>query len=471
MELVIKIDFGFGKRDVRWDGKIFLEKGTVTRAVGRGFDRRSDDHFDAAACSWRVQTLGRGPEYQARVQELVKLAGEHGHYYDDAISLREAHGPASITLWLDTDEADTLVFETAPITVRWTIRDLLAKREDLLEADDAASKVRVWVLKPDLTRATRTENVVIAILDGLRFEDAFGPTFTMPGLVDKLVPRGTFLPNFMCDGDTATGQAHATMMTGTPQDHVGNSGEIRPNRPTIFEYHKMIETPSNPINHDPTRCVLVAGKGRISKVNYSTFEGPMLDEYGGFKRDRYYGPLFGASVYAPAEFERFPSPEDAERARALVAHSTWSEAATWAVTRHAIEDVRPSLLVVNFGEMDEIAHAGIRWMVDDSLRRLDRIVVALWELLEQTDTYAGRTTLLVTTDHGRHDLEHGGFQHHGCDCPGCRHCFLLSIGPDSPAGHTVETRCNFLDLAPTVGALLGFATPEAQGRPLPVFSS
>jgi hypothetical protein len=34
----------------------------------------------------------------------------------------------------------------------------------------------------------------------------------------------------------------------------------------------------------------------------------------------------------------------------------------------------------------------------------------------------------------------------------------------------VDARHNLLDLAPTVGALLGFATPEAQGRPLPIFA-
>ncbi len=472
MKIVVKIDFGFGKRDVRWDGKAFVEKGTITRAAGRGFDRRPGDRFDAKACTWRVTTLGRGPDYEAEYRKLVEQAGEHGHYYDDAISLREAHGPASITLWLDADEAGTLVLETAPVTVRWPVRELLAEREVLLEADDAGSKVHLWVLKPDVTRTTRTENVVVAILDGLRYEDAFGDGAAadlMPNLSDKLRPLGTFLPNFFCDGDTATGQAHATMMTGTPQDHVGNSGEVRPNKPTVFEYHKMIETPSNPINHDPTRCVLVAGKGRVSKMNYSTFEGPLLDEYGGYCRGRYYGPRFGASVYAPADSERYPSDEDAQRARDVVATSTWSEPAAWAVTRHVIADVRPSLLVINFGEMDEIAHAGVRWMYDDALRRLDWIACALWDALESSDTYAGRTTLLITTDHGRHDLEHGGFQHHGCACPGCRRCFLIAIGPDTPAGRTVETRHNLLDLAPTVGTLLGFATPEAQGRPLPIF--
>ena len=36
MDIVVKIDFGFGKRDVRWDGKAFLEKGTIARAAGCG---------------------------------------------------------------------------------------------------------------------------------------------------------------------------------------------------------------------------------------------------------------------------------------------------------------------------------------------------------------------------------------------------------------------------------------------------
>jgi hypothetical protein len=253
------------------------------------------------------------------------------------------------------------------------------------------------------------------------------------------------------------------MVTGRWQNHVGNSGEIRPNRPTVFEYHKMIETPSNPINHDPTRSVLIAGKGRISKMNYGDFDAPLIDEYGGAFKGRYYGPRFGASVYQPVDFERFPSDEARKAAGERVAHSTYSDNATWGITKHVLRSVYPSLLMINFGELDEIAHAGIRWMYDECIQRLDGLMMNLWNEIESSEVYGGRTTLIITTDHGRHDLEHGGFQHHGCMCDGCKRCIFLAIGPDTKKNHVVKERHTLIDLTPTVGALLGFETPYAEG--------
>ena len=320
-------------------------------------------------------------------------------------------------------------------------------------------------VKPDLTRSIKTQNVVLAIIDGIRHEDSFGKSGHnfMPNIWNKLKPLGTIYDNYYCDGFTVTVQAHGSMLTGTWQNHLTNSGEVRPNKPTIFEYHKMIETPSNPINHDPTRCILVAGKGRISKMNYSDFEGEPVPEYGGAYMSRYYGAKFGASVYEPSDFERFPSDESRETTVKSVAHSTYSDAATWAITKHVLKDACPSLLVINFGELDEIAHAGIRWIYDDCIRRLDGIMMNLWETIQSEETYRGKTTLIITTDHGRHDDINGGFQHHGCMCEGCKQCIFLAIGPDIRQNHVATARHTLIDIAPTIGKFLGFPTPHSQG--------
>ncbi len=459
------IDVGYGKVDVRWDGNARLRKGRITRAVGRGFDRNPGDSLDSKSCSWKCKTIARDDEYGRRLEELIRLSGEHGHYYDDAISMQDRYAPASLTIWCETDEDDTLVIETEPMTTEFQLGPLVEKRSDMAAVDDQDSKIRITLIKPDITRELMTENVILAIIDGVRYEDCFGdPTHgLMPNVWNKLRPLGTMYEHFYCDGFTATGQAHGSIVTGKWQNHVGNSGEIRPNRPTMFEYHKMIETPSNPINHDPTRCVLIAGKGRISKMNYGEFDAPLVDEYGGAFKGRFFGPKFGATVYAPADFERFPSDESREAARAAVAHSTFSDAATWGITKHVLRNVCPSLLLINFGELDEVGHAGARWLYDNSIRRLDVIMMNLWSEIESSEVYGGRTTLMITTDHGRHELENGGFQHHGCQCEGCKRCIFLAIGPDIRKEFVVEERHTLIDITPTIGKLLGFATPYAEG--------
>ena len=465
MEFVVKVDIGYGRVDVCWDGRARLKKGKISKIRGRGFDRNPGDSLDAGSCMWKCRTPARDEEYERRLEELIQLSGEHGHYFDDAISMQDKYAPASLTIWCDTTDDDTLVIETEAVTAEFPLASLIDKRADFIEADEHGSKVRISLMKPDVTRDTITENIVLAIIDGIRYEDCFGDTdhLLVPNIWSSLRPLGTVYENFFCDGFTATGQAHASIVTGRWQNHVGNSGEIRPNRPTMFEYHKMVETPSNPINHDPTRCVIIAGKGRISKMNYGEFEGEEVDEYGGAFKGRYYGPRIGATVYAPAGFERFPSEESEEATKAAVAHSTFSDAATWATTKHVLKDVCPSLLLINFGELDEVAHAGIRWMYDESIRRLDGILLKLWQEIESSEVYGGKTTLIITTDHGRHDLENGGFQHHGCQCEGCRRCMFLAIGPDIRKNHVVRERHTLIDLAPTIGRLLGFQTPYAEG--------
>jgi arylsulfatase A-like enzyme len=44
---------------------------------------------------------------------------------------------------------------------------------------------------------------------------------------------------------------------------------------------------------------------------------------------------------------------------------------------------------------------------------------------------------------------------------------MMALGPQIRANTTVDRALDSLDLVPTIGALMGFATPLAQGRPAP----
>jgi arylsulfatase A-like enzyme len=92
------------------------------------------------------------------------------------------------------------------------------------------------------------------------------------------------------------------------------------------------------------------------------------------------------------------------------------------------------------------------------------LVVVTWNHLQADSDYAGKTYLFVTSDHGRHDDAHGGYQHHGDECDGCRHITFLALGPDIRAGHEVTTLYGQEDLCSTVGTIMGMPTPLSQGK-------
>src|SRR5204862_7548200 len=61
----------------------------------------------------------------------------------------------------------------------------------------------------------------------------------------------------------------------------------------------------------------------------------------------------------------------------------------------------PRLLFVGYGETDEWAHAGRYDQVLHSAHRFDGFVAQLWRALQSDGEYRDRTTLIITTDHGR----------------------------------------------------------------------
>ncbi len=62
---------------------------------------------------------------------------------------------------------------------------------------------------------------------------------------------------------------------------------------------------------------------------------------------------------------------------------------------------RPRVLYVGFGETDEFAHMGRYGQYLRAAHRFDEFVKTLWETVQKLPDYRGKTTLIVTTDHGR----------------------------------------------------------------------
>jgi hypothetical protein len=116
---------------------------------------------------------------------------------------------------------------------------------------------------------------------------------------------------------------------------------------------------------------------------------------------------------------------------------------------------RPRVLYVLLGETDEWAHAGRYDLYLDAAFRADRFIARLWASVQAMPEYAGRTALLVTTDHGRGATK-TDWTDHGTKVPAAERTWMALLGPGVPAlGVRRNVTVTTSQVAATIAALLG----------------
>lgn len=116
----------------------------------------------------------------------------------------------------------------------------------------------------------------------------------------------------------------------------------------------------------------------------------------------------GVQVNSGFEKEGGKDPEIAmldrlqESTVALWATERW-DSLTLEYALHGMRKHHPRAVFISFGETDEFAHAGDYAQYLIGIRRGDAFIARIWETLQADAFYRGKTTLIVTTDHGRGD--------------------------------------------------------------------
>lgn len=93
-----------------------------------------------------------------------------------------------------------------------------------------------------------------------------------------------------------------------------------------------------------------------------------------------------------------------------------------------IRSRQPMVLYISFGETDDWAHEGRYDLYLDAAQRTDAYIRRIWEMLESDPFYSGKTTLLITTDHGRGDSL-TGWKDHGKNLPEAQQIWAAGWGP------------------------------------------
>lgn len=140
--------------------------------------------------------------------------------------------------------------------------------------------------------------------------------------------------------------------------------------------------------------------------------------------------------------------------------SPWTTVRLDAFTHHyAMEYLRkhePKLLYIAYGETDDFAHDGDYDAYLRSAYQTDAFIKEIWEYVQSHPVYKDKTTLLISTDHGRGTVPLDTWKGHGEKIPDSRQIWIAAIGPDTPSWGEVELDQTLYQnqLAATVAKLL-----------------
>ncbi len=338
------------------------------------------------------------------------------------------------------------------------------------------------------THARKT--VVVTFGGGARDEETFAPSGqeNIPHLINELIPQATFCTQVVNHGILGHYVATASLATGV-YETFDNFANVAPNHPTVFEYYRKglarpandawVIAPSNGFNRigQSSGAQFAPGYGAqviLPKHLLASALGPNHPNRSNFNfllQDSYEDPLSTPDLaHTDVPLDRLNdilhlSVDDFTRHAQTL--SSADELSVY-VMRQLMRQFAPSLLWITLHDMD-VAHSGAYSLYIDGIRRTDRLCGEIWQMIESDPEYRGRTTMLILPDFGRDsdmDASGNGFQHHRTGDPLSRTTWMMALGPHVRQNTTVDRPLNSLDLVPTLGALMGFSTPGANGKPI-----
>jgi len=128
---------------------------------------------------------------------------------------------------------------------------------------------------------------------------------------------------------------------------------------------------------------------------------------------------------------------------------------TYETAYEYFKTAKPRVLFVSLGEQDEWAHGNRYDLYLQSIQLADKCIRELWETAQSMRQYRGRTTLIISTDHGRGLGP--AWTGHGKDHPNSAKIWMGFMGPDTPALGVRENTGTIKEaqMAATVAAFLG----------------
>ncbi len=336
----------------------------------------------------------------------------------------------------------------------------------------------------------RRKVIVVTFGGGARDQETFAPEGqeNIPHLISELAPQSSFFTHVTNQGILGHYVATASLTTGV-YETLNNFSAVPPDHPTVFEYFRKdlrrpasdawVVAPSNGFNRIGESNSRLYGPGTgaaviLPKHLLAATKSGSLSDLDHLLRDSYETPMYTPQL-AGNEFQlqqmetilRLSVDDFLAHARTL---SSPDELSLY-IARRLMQQEAPSLLWITMHDID-VAHSGAYSLYIEGIRRTDRLCAELWKTVQSEPEYAGNTTMFILPDFGRdsdYDAGGNGFQHHRTGDTASRTTWMMALGAGVRQGVVYDEPMQSIDLVPSLGAMLGFAAAQSQGKPVKEF--
>ena len=340
-------------------------------------------------------------------------------------------------------------------------------------------------LPPVRAQRHKTENLIIVTLDGMRWQEVFGgadsallhnPKYTRNiGELQKKFwredagQRRALLFPFIWQVMEASGQLYGNRNVGSLVDNANPYKISYPGYNELFTGY-----PDS----------LVRSNSKIPNKNTNVLE--YIDQQEGYQgrvaafsswdASPYFLNKWRSGLYVNADQDSI----DFGTATSVLIHDIQRlsmkpngerlDVLTYIAAREYLKARRPKVLYISFDETDEFAHQGNYDAYLAAAHALDGMLADIWNTVQSLREYRGKTTLLVTCDHGRGDRIKDQWRDHGQRIEDAGQLWVAVMGPDSPplGEVSVKTVLYQKQIAPTLAALLGLHFVPDRGEALPI---
>lgn len=319
----------------------------------------------------------------------------------------------------------------------------------------------------------KTENVILITLDGFRWRELF--TGADPDLItekdfvedekglkalfwhdDPLVRRKKLLP-FVWGTVASQGQLYGNRQHDNKVNLHNTHRFSYPGYNEILTGFADDRINSNDKKDNPNTTVL-------EFINQQPGFRKKVAAFGSWDVFPYILNVKRSGIPVNAGFDTARGPNLSEREKFLnrlqaQTPSPWAsvrlDAFTHYYAREYLKKKSPRVLYIAYGETDDFAHDGDYEAYLKSAHRTDAFIQDLWTWLQQSHRYKNKTTLIITTDHGRGNTKKS-WRNHGNDVPEAEHTWFMVLGPDTaPLGEVKQPTQYYTDqLAKTLAAFL-----------------
>lgn len=324
--------------------------------------------------------------------------------------------------------------------------------------------------------AQQVENVVLVTFDGLRWQELFGGAvdsmMNNPDLTkdkeevlaafqadDPKIARKKLMP-WMWSTVVKEGQLYGNRWLGNKVNCTNRFWFSYPGYNEILTGFSDPEIDSNAKKYNQNKTVLEwfmeqpAFSGKVAAFgSWDVFPYIINDQRSGIPVNAGFRKAKDEYLTYKEQFlndlqDQIPSPWSTVRLDAFTHHYMMEH-----LKKH-----HPRIVYISYGETDDFAHDGRYDHYLKSAHQTDKWLAALWDYLQNDPFYRGKTSMIITTDHGRGHSPMEQWKSHGTVYKGSDQIWIAAIGPNIPAlGEVAKDQRLFqYQIAKTLAKLLGY---------------